>query len=795
MRSHTIALTAVFFGLVASTSSGQQQLWNTTESSPGTQFTTESGRGVYNGRVVQDREVADDFLVNGLVTRVVSYGGIFCFPQTITGAHVRFYQWTDSGPGALQAEYFLATGDPGLAMYAPCPSILDITLPSPFQASGWHFIAVQLESASGAVYWTPIEADEGPLNNATVYSRDNLAGGVWQIDSEWAGDGLSDMQVELYGFAAPLIAAIEPASVTRSNRVVITGSSFGSDPASTTVLIDGLSAIVSKVLGNEIHAYVPEESSLGTVQVQVVTAEGAGNTAPLTIIPRVPDGRVLWQFQTDDRPAWFQYVGVGPDTRVYVSDQAGLYALTAAGALLWFVPDVGSGRPIDFGVDGTIYTGGPFSSPPLVVALSPDGTILWEFNGPNTQFGAPMACGPNVGLDGNIYAVQDTSTDPVEGLGAFSLDPAGKLRWSNLGSPMLIDYTASNMAAKFGPDRVFVGYEDVDSPHTPTWVFTLDGDQLWFSGQLPSFGGNPPLLDPFGRLILRRGQTGVRAITPDGVQDWFRYHPGQPNFLQRPAVDSLGNIYTGDLVGIELWSLDPQGNTRWVLPSTPDSGIGEALGVAPGDEVLVVHGGSGTITKWIRGYSTAAGELIWQVDLPPENGMSQSPFMVEPAFAADGEVVYMSTMFAGDVNDFGYLYAIDVTPDGPSPASGDLNGDGVVSSADQMLFCSAIGSSVGQPQYLAVADLNDDTTIDEIDKQMFDDILPLCAGDVATGATFAPPADGIVDAADLAYLLGAWGAQPSCADFVSSRTFAAPPDGVVDAADLAFLLGEWGSCD
>jgi hypothetical protein len=72
----------------------------------------------------------------------------------------------------------------------------------------------------------------------------------------------------------------------------------------------------------------------------------------------------------------------------------------------------------------------------------------------------------------------------------------------------------------------------------------------------------------------------------------------------------------------------------------------------------------------------------------------------------------------------------------------------------------------------------------------------ICVGDIVASATFQPPPDGVVDAADLAFLLGAWGVNPgSAADFVSSVTFAPPPDGVVDAADLAFLLGAWGDCD
>ena len=72
-----------------------------------------------------------------------------------------------------------------------------------------------------------------------------------------------------------------------------------------------------------------------------------------------------------------------------------------------------------------------------------------------------------------------------------------------------------------------------------------------------------------------------------------------------------------------------------------------------------------------------------------------------------------------------------------------------------------------------------------------------CYADCVTSATFMPPPDGTVDAADLAYLLGEWGSPSantaSCADTVTSATFAPPPDGNVDAADLAALLGSWGT--
>jgi hypothetical protein len=45
--------------------------------------------------------------------------------------------------------------------------------------------------------------------------------------------------------------------------------------------------------------------------------------------------------------------------------------------------------------------------------------------------------------------------------------------------------------------------------------------------------------------------------------------------------------------------------------------------------------------------------------------------------------------------------------------------------------------------------------------------------------------NGVVDGADLALLLGAWGPCPGCAADLDG-------DGVVSGADLAILLGDWG---
>lgn len=59
-------------------------------------------------------------------------------------------------------------------------------------------------------------------------------------------------------------------------------------------------------------------------------------------------------------------------------------------------------------------------------------------------------------------------------------------------------------------------------------------------------------------------------------------------------------------------------------------------------------------------------------------------------------------------------------------------------------------------------------------------------GDIVDSATLLPPADGVVDGADLSVLIGAWGTCEGCC----------PADldlnGVVDGWDLALLIGSWG---
>jgi len=127
------------------------------------------------------------------------------------------------------------------------------------------------------------------------------------------------------------------------------------------------------------------------------------------------------------------------------------------------------------------------------------------------------------------------------------------------------------------------------------------------------------------------------------------------------------------------------------------------------------------------------------------------------------------------LNSEGHNFVSNQTLSGLPPGTGLLGGDGG-------------GAFIGDLTGLDFTDYAGD--------QFFTVLLPApCPADSVTSATFLPPGDGIVNGADLAFLLGAWGRNPgSPADIVSSNTFAPPPDGIVNGADLAVLLGAWGLC-
>ena len=380
-----------------------------------------------------------------------------------------------------------------------------------------------------------------------------------------------------------------------------------------------------------------------------------------TLVPApaaAQNGRVLWRFEIPSNNSG-KFIGVAADGRVYTTsfNPARLYALTPGGSLIWSL-DIGvaSGMwPISFAADGTIYTGAVG-----VRAVNPDGTLRWAFDP-----GSWILAGPTVGPDGNIYAADEVLRG---GLGFFSLDRDGHLRWSNPGDPVVAGlYDPGLDEIVFGAGRLFSGIHFTRSgPWISSYAFDLDGHQLWFR-QIVGLAGGPssnPRLFPDGRLIFRWGQGSLAALRQDGTDDWVEPHPDGAQTLVTPAVGPDGAVYAGDVYGVQLWSANPDGTTRWVKDVGTDEYLAaEGLGVSPDNRVLVAGGwtisaSDGLTHGWIRGYDPANGEQLWQVDLEREQGQTQLTRTVRPDFSSDGDTAYLTTWFTGDGVGHSYLYAI-----------------------------------------------------------------------------------------------------------------------------------------
>lgn len=156
------------------------------------------------GAPVLVNESADDFDVVGVIERVYVNGYnsciAVCSPPPLVGARVRFYEWTASGPGALQSEQFVAAPNPGL-LYNPADiADVDVALPQPFVATGKHYVSVQLEFGSSCFFWAYWVANKDAPKLGAAYRRAN--GGAWSKVTAFNMQS-SDLSFSLYGTVGP----------------------------------------------------------------------------------------------------------------------------------------------------------------------------------------------------------------------------------------------------------------------------------------------------------------------------------------------------------------------------------------------------------------------------------------------------------------------------------------------------------------------------------------------------------------------------------------------------------------
>ena len=355
-------------------------------------------------------EVADDFNVAADIDRVHA-GGFIWGAVNFSGVHIRFYAFgADNKPGALQREYFIAAGDPNVT-FDQLSGAIDATLSPAFSATGRHFISVQ----PVINYWYWWSSSNGAPRGEAFYFRDNATGEAWHHGDNLNTNVNADLVFSLYGTVTGtgVITSLSETTLPRSGFLEIFGSNFGGDG---TVLIGGISAPVADWTSTRIVAYVPESAPLETLAVQVVNGAGGSNTKNLTVTTRpAAANHVNWRFRMNG-PYSYVRPAIGPDQTVYAVDVFDhLYALAPDGALKWLVRGAGD-KGVAVGLNGTIYV----ASEDYIKAFNPDGSTKWTFVQNPRAF---ICLGVSVGPDGNIYSVG------TEGIGVFSLTPAGALRW------------------------------------------------------------------------------------------------------------------------------------------------------------------------------------------------------------------------------------------------------------------------------------------------------------------------------------------------------------------------------
>ncbi len=190
--SRSFAFVCGVVALMAQTSRAADQLVN---QSPDGQALV-SSQFITSAPSVQT-EAADDFTLQGVVERVVARGwNTGSCMSSVTGVHVRFYDAAGDAPGPLLQTFFVPAGDPDF-VYEPCAETLDVTLPATFEATGKHFVSVQLET-SAPDSWRWWTANTGNASGSSALQRDVAAGEPWTALSPAA-----DLALEVWGIGPP----------------------------------------------------------------------------------------------------------------------------------------------------------------------------------------------------------------------------------------------------------------------------------------------------------------------------------------------------------------------------------------------------------------------------------------------------------------------------------------------------------------------------------------------------------------------------------------------------------------
>ena len=580
-------------------------------------------------------EVADDFVLKGRIDRVVAKG--FMWSSTnFQGVYIRIYECgPNNRPGALQQEYFLAASDPNLSHDSA--GTISADLSPAFWATGRHFISVQPLSKDW--YWW--SANSYAPFGQSFYFRNRADGqDVWQKgDQQSLSNPQSDVAFSLYGVVTEpgSIDSLSASTLPRSGLLEILGTNFG---GTGQVLIGGNPAPVSFWSSTRVIAYVPESAPLTTLEVQVVNDVGPGNVMLLNVTERPPaSGHVNWRFQMDAPYSMVRPV-IGPDGTIYMVDVlAHLYALAPDGGLKWIVNAAGD-KGVAVGVDGTIYV----ASESDIKAFNPDGSTKWTFVQNPRAF---ICLGVAVGPDGNIYSVG------VDGLGVFSLTPAGQLRWA-VPEPYnrpIVDYAEIVFGLNGSNQQLYFG------ANAHTRALRLDGTSVFTVN-----GSFQPGIGPDGSV-----HSPLASYSPNGTLIWNFISPYPYNTFS-PADVGANGIHYFTQNQIQLFALNTGGSVSWRV--TLKNNMGGPV-VDPFNSLLVLGSANAlNIAGSIQALSAAGGKELWTVTLPAEDPTVFNPTLgaygfnqgvsTRGRFTPDGQTVYFMTYTAtGDTNTSrSFVYSI-----------------------------------------------------------------------------------------------------------------------------------------
>lgn len=435
--------------------------------------------------------------------------------------------------------------------------------------------------------------------------------------------------------------------ITRSGRLAITGTGFGSWVEGNRVRLGSTSLIITTWSDTRIVAYVPENTPVGTRQLVVEAASVVSKPRLLKVIARPPLGnRTKWRFEADDyyimtRPA------VAPDGTVYAKGILGhSYALNPDGSLKWVFND-GISEPADMSLmaNGNLVIGGGNH----VIALSPEGVMLWSRGG----LGTSHIAGPTVGPDGHIYG----ATNPLYGgIGGYEIDANGNLLRTitirnNAGSttyPYPVAFSTEDWSFTLPQPRVGSGLPTL-------YVNRLGGGPRW-----EQTGAGVSLRQLNGNIYVQyaNNTTAFGAYSASGSVAWSSSYNnfGVPQFFPRLGPD--GSVYQV-AGGTRLVKFGLNGNVvfNWLLGASL-----QYPAVTPDNQLVLVSAMTNFPDPRLTRAYRQDGSLAWVNSWPFEEGVAIAPISTM-TFSPNGDTVYQGTTWNNYATDFRcYLYATRTTP-------------------------------------------------------------------------------------------------------------------------------------